>query len=296
MYFSFSNSLTSIGRISTRVIIYCFFWMVSPALCGCQPVVYPSPPGYTISKPQHIYLGDALHEISGIVFYKRNPDSVYAIEDENGKLFSFHPGDGKYSHVKFGKKGDYEDVAILKDEFAVLRSDGSLFLFPVSQARNGKVDSVKEYLNILPEGEYEGLTTTEDSKLLAMCKNCPVDKRREVSLYELQKNEAGKLSITRQFKVSVAKDGLESDKKKVKFHPSCLAQHPITQEWYIISSVNKALIILDAQWKFKSLYELDPSFFKQPEGLAFDAKGNMYVSNEGGEGSPTLLIFPYTKP
>ena len=94
-----------------------------------------------------------------------------------------------------------------------------------------------------------------------MCKNCPSDKHHEVSLYVLQKNAGGQLAVTSQFKVRVAKDELESDKKKVKFHPSCLAQHPVTRDWYIISSVNKALIILDAQWKFKSLFELNPSFF-----------------------------------
>jgi SdiA-regulated len=296
MQFPSSDLLAASRRIFIRVIIYSCLCMVLPALCGCQPVSYQSPPGYQIDKPQRFFLGDALHEISGIVFYRKNPDSVYAIEDENGKLFSFHPGDRSYSHVKFGKKGDYEDVAIMNDEFVVLRSDGSLFVFPVSQARQGKVDNVKEYLNILPEGEYEGLTATDDNRLIAMCKNCPVDKHKEVTLYILQKNGAGQLAITGQFKISVAKDGLESDKKKVRFHPSCLSQHPITKDWYIISSVNKALILFDAQWKFKSLYELNPSFFKQPEGLAFDTKGNMYVSNEGSEGSPTLLIFPYTKP
>ena len=79
----------------------------------------------------------------------------------------------------------------------------------------------------------------------------------------------------------------------IKFHPSCVARHPLTREWYIISSVNKVLIVLDERWKVKGMYALDPELFKQPEGLAFDRRGNMYISNEGGKGNANVLLFPY---
>ena len=41
------------------------------------------------------------------------------------------------------------------------------------------------------------------------------------------------------------------------------------------------------------MYALDPELFKQPEGLAFDRRGNMYISNEGGKGDANVLLFPY---
>jgi len=47
------------------------------------------------------------------------------------------------------------------------------------------------------------------------------------------------------------------------------------------------------QWKLKKTYQLDPILFKQPEGLAFDSKGNMYISNEGHGGNANVLLFNY---
>jgi uncharacterized protein YjiK len=68
----------------------------------------------------------------------------------------------------------------------------------------------------------------------------------------------------------------------------------LTREWYIISSVNKVLLVLNDQWKVKASYALDPVLFKQPEGLAFDRRGNMYISNEGGKGGDAnVLLFAY---
>ena len=56
---------------------------------GCRaPEPVSSPLGYDLSSPQKFVLGEVLHEISGIVFLKGNPDTMYAIEDEAGKLES----------------------------------------------------------------------------------------------------------------------------------------------------------------------------------------------------------------
>lgn len=273
------------------------FWVFCIALftsfTGCKepgPVV--SPPGYDLDAPKKFTVGEILHEISGIVFYKGNPDTIYAIEDEAGRLFYFHPGTRQYPYWKFGKRGDYEDVTLLGEEFVVLRSDGSLYVFPVDQPRKGGDEKVTgAYEHILPSGEYEGLYA-DGSRLIALCKNCPDDDQRdEVSAYVLQYNDRHELAITDHILVAVKASELKS--KKVRFHPSALARHPKTGEWYILSSVNKALVILDGQWKYKKTYELDPILFKQPEGLAFDRDGNMYVSNEGHGGVANVLSFSY---
>ncbi len=292
-----------------RIAIWVFFIFciaLFTSFTGCREPVQQtvSPPGYDLAAPKKFLMNDVLHEISGIVLLKGNPDTMYAIEDEDGKLFYIHLGDGKYPYWKFGKRGDYEDVAILDNkEFVVLRSDGSLFVFPIDRERMEKdsdrskkseQDLTKVYENILPAGEYEGLYADGEGRLIALCKNCPDDDQRdEVSGYVVQNNAGHELAVTSHFLVAVNPAKLTSEHKKVRFHPSALARHPVTKEWYILSAVNKALLVLDNQWKLKNTYPLDPGLFKQPEGLAFDGKGNMYISNEGAGGNANVLLFMY---
>jgi len=275
--------------------LFCVF--VFSGFIGCyDPAPVVSPPGYHLDAPQKYVMSESLREISGIVCLRGNADTLYAIEDEQGKLFYFHPGDGKFDYKKFGKRGDYEDVTVVGgNTFVVLRSDGSLFSFPAGLVQDEKTN-VQEYPNILPAGEYEGLYGESDGNLFALCKNCKDDEQRdEVSVYKLDQ-KGGSLAITGQFKVDVGSIGVPKEKRRGKFHPSALARHPITREWYILSSVNKILLVLDGQWKMKAAYSLKPSLFKQPEGLAFDSKGNMYISNEGGDGDANVLLFKYNQP
>ena len=52
-------------------------------------------------------------------------------------------------------------------------------------------------------------------------------------------------------------------------------------------------MVLDDHWKVKAMYDLDPALYKQPEGLAFDKQGNMFISNEGVQGNANVLYFVY---
>lgn len=276
---------------------FAYFLLGCFILLGCNNAAqYKSPAGYDINKPEKFLMPQSLKEISGIAFLKGNSDTIFAIEDEDGKLYFFSPETEKTSYSKFGKKGDYEDVAVLNNStFAVLKSDGSILLFPAAETGKEKIDSVQGYENVLPKGEYEGLFAADD-KLYALCKNCSGDKEeKEVSVYMLDPFAGGGLSVAGSFKIDLSMIQPEEGKGKMKFHPSCIAKNPVTNEWYIVSSVNKMLLVLDAQWKIKGYFPLDPSLFKQPEGLAFSAKGDMYISNEGGDGYANILLFRYSK-
>lgn len=260
---------------------------------GCNSTTqYSSPTGYDFNKPEKFEMKNTLNEISGITFLPGNEHTIYAIEDETGELFSVGLGSKELTHSKFGKKGDYEDVTVFNENtFAVLKSDGSLFMFPVNQTAYEKIDSVQEYNNILPAGEYEGLCADSD-KLLVLCKSCPGDKQKnEVSIYALQKTLHDSISLANSFRIDVSAAWPKGENEKEKFHPSGIAKNPATQEWYIISSVNKLLVVLDDKWNFKKYYPLNPSLFKQPEGITFSSNGDLYISNEGGEGVANILLF-----
>ncbi|MBC7400370.1 MAG: SdiA-regulated family protein, partial [Mucilaginibacter sp.] len=83
---------------------------------------YTSPPGYDLNKPVKYNMSEGLLEISGIAFHHGNPDSLYAEQDEKGHIYYLKLGDKKTpGYSKFGKSGDYEDIAILNDQVVLLR-------------------------------------------------------------------------------------------------------------------------------------------------------------------------------
>ena len=103
------------------------------------------------------------------------------------------------------------------------------------------------------------------------------------------------LSVHRSFQIDISKIQTQSTDGKIKFHPSALAKNPLTKDWYIVSSVNKLLLVLDEKWNVKEVFPIDPALFKQPEGIAFNNQGDLYISNEGGEGVANVLLFRYQR-
>ena len=63
-----------------------------------------SPTGYDLSKPALFVMDASLREISGIAFLKGSFDSIYAIEDENGKLYSYNFKTKQTFQSAFAKK------------------------------------------------------------------------------------------------------------------------------------------------------------------------------------------------
>jgi hypothetical protein len=255
-----------------------------------------SPPGYDLNKPVKYEMPAELLEISGIAFDKGDYSEIYAEQDEDGRVYYFKPGTTDVRHVKFGKHGDYEDLAVLNNTVVVLRSDGALFSFPVSEVKSGKVSSVKEYTGLLPIGEYESLHTDETGKLYVLCKKCAIDKFDEqCGGYVLNLTSDGSITKAGNFNIDVKEIAALSKHKKIKFRPSAIARSPLTKQWFILSSVNKMIVVADERWHVQQLYDL-PSGFLQPEGMAFDKQGNLYISNEGDKVSNgNILMFKYTR-
>lgn len=258
-----------------------------------------NPIGYDLSKPQKYAMPDILQEISGIAFNKGKNDLVYAQQDEDGILFKLPMGTKDETATKFGKKGDYEDVTIIKDWAILLKSNGELYSFPLSETKNTETTNVKVSKDLVPKGEYEGMFADEQSsKVYLLCKTCKVDKgTKNATGYILDFQNDGSFKYAGAFLINATDIDKMSGKKKGSFHPSALAINPLTKEWYIVSSVNKALVVTDQSFKIKAVYHLSSNEFNQPEGVAFDAAGNLYISNEGSEiTNGNILRFDYKKP
>lgn len=239
--------------------------------------------GYDMGDPEKFNMPGSLLEISGISFYKGLPDTIYAIQDEEGKLFRLPWKASKQQHAKFAKKGDYEDLAILNEKVYVLKSNGSLYSFPFADAVYEEIDSVKEWKAVLPAGEYESLYGDPASgNLYAICKKCEGDDPSEkVSGYIISAGDS--VAVKGTFSIDVEQIKAFTGKVKRGFRPSAMARNPATGNWVIISAVNKLIISADSNWTIKATCPLSGNIFNQPEGIAFDNQGNLYISNEGDD-------------
>ncbi|KQC01648.1 SdiA-regulated domain-containing protein [Pedobacter sp. Hv1] len=258
-----------------------------------------SPMGYNLDKPLKYSMPDILQEISGIAFDKGDNKIVYAEMDEDGSVFKLPLGTKNETVTKFGKKGDYEDISIAQGWVIVLKSNGDLYSLPISETSKPETTNVRETKGLVPKGEYEGMFADEVSgNIYVLCKNCKQDKGTKLtSGYILSLQKDGSIKPKGTFSVDVSQVDKLSGKKKGTFHPSALAINPLTKEWYIVSSVNKALLVTDQNWKVKNVYHLSSNTFNQPEGIAFDKNGNLYISNEGSETQlGNILRFDYKKP
>ncbi len=251
--------------------------------CGSLSDQEETIPHYQFDKPEKFNLPESLLEISGITFYDGNSDTIYAVQDEQGRVFRLAWDIKRQYNTKFGKQGDYEDIAITKGQVIVLKSNGSIFRFPFTETFYEEADEVQEWKKILPKGEYEGMYADPATSLLyILCKKCrDDDPKKKVSGFILDAGDS--IFPAGQFSIDV--DQIEKVAGKIKrgFRPSGLARNPITSEWFVISSVNKLLVVADSTWNIKQACKLNGNVFNQPEGIAFDKAGNLYISNEGDD-------------
>ncbi|KEQ30669.1 hypothetical protein N180_05480 [Pedobacter antarcticus 4BY] len=281
--------------LSNKIYLLPVFLVLIFFACKSSRPDFTSPAGYDFKKPEKFIMPDNLLEISGIAFYKDKSDTIYSIQDEDGRLFRQAWGKKKQLHTTFGKKGDYEDLAILKETVLVLNSNGEITAFPFSQATTQKVQRPKIFKKILPKGEYESIYASQQTgQVFLICKNCKEDKKHgelsgSIFTFDQAKQElipSGEINMDLSALISsgqILKTGLKT---------SALARDEHTGEWYILSSVNKLLVIASPDWKIKSTHRLNSSTFNQPEGIAFDKERNLYISNEGDElSSGNILKF-----
>ena len=252
---------------------------------------------YDLNNPQVYKLPKVLNEISGISFLNGN-NTIYAEQDEEGKLFYFRLGSNDIQETKFGRKGDYEDVQLCNGYVVMLRSDGTLYTFSINDINNKEVKNVQEFNDILPNGEYEGLYADNTSnKLYVLCKHCNEKLTNTNGVYTFSLSDKGKIKLEGEFTINVGQIATKEGLKKLVFEPSALAKNIQTNEWYIISSANKLLVVTRSDWTVEEIYPLDASLYNQPEGIAFDIDNNLYISNErGNTGSATILKIVYQRP
>ena len=268
---------------------------------------------YNLKKPtETMKLDLILKEISGLSM-SADFEKIYAVQDENGFLFEINKTTGKTEQTtKFFKDGDYEGVEVVGTDAFVVKSTGTIY-----EIKNLKTDKQKtvKYNTFLEKGnDIEGLTYDKNNnQLLLPCKgygHFQKDKDKlfkpiyafDLSKMEMKQKPAYKITlkaIKSFLKANKTKEERLDDfekffKKKVEalpFSPSAIAIHPQSGDLYILSSVGKTLLVMSADGKILHMEKLKKKVHRQPEGIAFDQDGTLYISNEGKDGMGSIHRF-----
>jgi uncharacterized protein YjiK len=249
--------------------------------------------GYNFTTPdEKLELGKQLHEISGMAYIPEK-NVILAENDEKGDIFvvdykNKKDNDGK---IKFGGKGDYEDIVYTDTAVYMLVSTGSVVQVKTSDSSF----TTKEFSLDEEKNEFETMYLDADGhSLILLCKQCDHEKDeiRMAHRFDLRTNTFG---TEPAYTINIADIRNLLNDDKAEFKPSAAGINPLNGKLYIVASVGKLLVIADKNGKVEQVFRLDPVLYNQPEGMTFAPNGDLYISNEGGEGIATILKFIYKK-
>ncbi|MFL5810238.1 MAG: SdiA-regulated domain-containing protein [Flavisolibacter sp.] len=261
---------------------------------GCKNRSYSSPAGYDLGKPQKMELGKVLNEISGIA-YDSDKKVILAISDSKAKVFEIHVEKHKLKDLTdkiVEPDADLEDLVKVGSSVFVLSSKGIIYEVSVDKKDSSGVKSYPFWSH--DQNDFETLYYDPGADgLVMMCKTCESDKGKKLrSAYRF---DLASHTWDSSAYYTISTEDVKKLVKNVdaKFDPSAAAIHPLNKRLYILSSAGNLLVVTDTRGKVIEGYSLNPDEFPQAEGIAFAPNGDMYVSNEGKYGKPTLQIFTF---
>jgi uncharacterized protein YjiK len=246
-------------------------------------------------------VSDDLKEISDLSPTDQ-PGIFCTINDEVGEVFFIEgTAGGKIARrVPFHPKGDFEGVEMVKNTLYAVQSDGDIFEVTKWENAAQKPNVIKFETGLEKANDVEGLCyDPQRNALLLACKGDPnmASGTRDVWAFDLKTQKLGAEPVYRlPYNLT---DGLvppDGSDKHPAISPSAIAIHPLSGDVYVLSSALKRLVVLNYQTgALKAAIRLDRTQLPQPEGLAFDAKGNLYICSEGKKGEGLLLVFNFKK-
>ncbi len=241
---------------------------------------------------------DDLKEISALS-PTDDPNIFLAVSDERGEaLFLDFQQEGAITkRVLFREKGDFEGAEMVGKDIFCLKSDGVLFKISNWQKDPPQVQEF-QLGSLSKDNDLEGLGYDAGRQaLLIACKEDPEkDAPRRIFAFDLRTNQLNTepvYTINPQ-EVNALIPYNDEDKAEHFFSSSAVAVHPFSHDIYVVSTALKRLVILDhASGKIRYAMRLEKSSLPQPEGICFDAAGNLYISSEGKGSDAVVLRYAY---
>ncbi|HRE42135.1 MAG TPA: SdiA-regulated domain-containing protein [Ignavibacteria bacterium] len=233
-----------------------------------------------------IELPKILKEISGIII--TDDGRMFGHYDELGAVFEIDTENGeikKTFYLKDKPEKDFEDIAYANGLFYMVTSKGDIYEFKEGNEQE-EVDFTEYKTKLNTANDIEGITyDPETNSFIIACKGMGTENvfDKEKGFFKFDLNTKT-LDMTPKFLIN-----FENFKKD--FNPSGIRLNPATNTYFVISSTGNAIAELSKNGEVLGFKDLPGKVHSQPEGIAFDKEGNLYISNEGADGNGNFIKY-----
>ncbi|MFT4605078.1 MAG: hypothetical protein ACI9W4_001817 [Rhodothermales bacterium] len=230
----------------------------------------------------------ALREISGLVVTAEG--SLLALQDEAGDVFEIDSESGAIvRRIRFAGDGDFEALTLDSSRALLFRSDGRVYsgLLPQSDE---EVDGKRHNVDLHGSCDVESADVRPDSdELWIGCKESPGKRMGRtrafyaVTLSELRDTK-GKVAPRLTARLEPPTDPRTGSPMRLGlFKPSGMAflDH---DRFLVLSSVYPTMFEFHTDGRLLNSWGLPRDVLPQPEGIAVDGEGRVYIASEGFPG------------
>jgi uncharacterized protein YjiK len=235
------------------------------------------------------YLPSELKEISGLALTTKG--TVLTHDDNVGRIFEIDPKSGIVLNeftLGSGVQGDFESIAIAKDEIFLLNSNGVLYRFRQGSPGAGVPFTFVD-LRLGHECEFESMAYEADSAWLVMpCKRSMSKKTKDnlvIYRWRLEGPDSTRLTM-----MTVPLAEITSRTGWKGFHPSDMTIDPATGNYVIISSHEKGLVEMTPAGIVERAGAL-PGNHGQAEGVAITNDRILIISDEATKQPASITLY-----
>lgn len=274
-------------------VILCIFSFIGSLYCQQQSSSLLQRYNLNDDKSVVIKLPKKLDEISGLALADSN--SVYAHNDETGKIYKINLGTGEIENeFLIGKKKikkDFEGIAVANGYIYLITSDGNLYKFKEPETKN-KVKYRKIKTGLKQQNDIEGLCyDDENNSLLIACKGkAGKGYKGYKTVYSFNLDS---LMLKEEPEYLISLNELKENYNIKNFSSSGIEKNPVSKTFFIISTHDKAIIELSPEGKILSAGKLNKKKHTQPEGITFLKNGSLIISDEAQNGTAKISIYHY---